>query len=206
MAISNYSELKTAVANWLDRTDLTNRIPEFIALAEARFNRDLRIRAMETRSTATVTTRYTGLPGGYLQMRNVQLNTSPVTSLEYLTPEMMDRLWAGSTTGVPVAYTIIGDELQLGPIPDSGYTLEMAYYKKFDALSDAATTNWVISNAPDVYLYGALLEAEPYLKNDARVELWIKAYARAVESLQDADDRDRHSGSAMRVMTESGNP
>jgi hypothetical protein len=101
MAISNYTELKTAVANWLDRDDLTARIPEFIALAEARFNRVLRIRAMESKQTASTVAgqQNLALPARFVQMRNVQINTSPVTAMQYVTPEIFDRLYGGSSSG-----------------------------------------------------------------------------------------------------------
>lgn len=207
MAISNYSELNTAVANWLDRDDLTDRIPEFIALAEARFNRLLRIRAMETKQTASTVAsqRNLALPTNFIQMRNLQINTSPITSLEYVTPEMYDRLYGGSDTGTPKAYTILADEIQLGPIPASVQTIEMLFYKKFDALTSSATTNWMITNAPDVYLYGCLLEAEPFIMNDPRVQLWATAFQQAIADIQDQDNRDRHSGSALRVMNTGAN-
>jgi hypothetical protein len=206
MALSTFTELKDAVADWLDRSDLTARIPDFITLAETRINRELRIRPMEVRSTMTTTSgsQYFNLPGGYIQMRNIQLNTNPVTPLEYITPEMMDRLYGSSTTGKPRAYTLIGDEIQLSPIPDSAYSLEMAFYEKFTPLGDGATggtvtSNWLTLNAPDVLLYGALLEAEPFIKNDERVPVWLNGYSNAIDKLQKADARDRHSGSAMRV-------
>jgi len=207
MALNTYTGLKDSIADWLDRSDLTSRIPDFITLAEARINRDLRIRPMEVRSTMTTTTgqRYFNLPGGYIQMRNIQLNTDPIRALEYITPEMLDRLYGGSSKGVPRAYTLIGDEIQLAPIPDSGYTLEMAFYEKFTPLGDGTsgtvTNNWLTNNAPDVLLYGSLLEAEPFIKNDERIQLWLSAYSGAVNKIQLADDKDRHSGSAMRVRT-----
>ena len=205
MALSTFTELKDAVADWLDRSDLTDRIPDFITLAEARLNRDLRIRPMEVRSSmeTTASQRYFNLPGGYLQMRNMQINTNPITPLEYITPEMLDRLYGSDTTGKPRAYSLIGDEIQLAPIPDSDYTVEMAFYEKFTPLGDGTsgtvTSNWLTTNAPDVLLYGALLEAEPFIKNDERIGLWLNAYNGAIKKLQDADARDRHSGSALRV-------
>ena len=205
MALGTFTELKDAVADWLDRSDLTARIPDFITLAEARLNRDLRIRPMEVRSSMETTSgqRYFNLPGGYLQMRNMQMNTNPITPLEYITPEMLDRLYGSDTTGKPRAYSLIGDEIQLAPIPDSDYTIEMAFYEKFTPLGDGTsgtvTNNWLTLNAPDVLLYGSLLEAEPFIKNDERIALWLNAYNGAIRKLQDADDRDRHSGSAMRV-------
>jgi hypothetical protein len=207
MAISTYSELQTAVANWLDRDDLAARIPEFIVLCEARFNRSLRIRAMETLDISVDTvggTSTVALPTGYVQMRDISLITSPITQLQYLTPEIMNRLNAGSLTGKPETYTIIANNILFGPTPDSAYDISMLYYKTFDALTDAAPTNWVITNAPDVYLYGTLLEAEPFLMNDQRVQLWATALTQSITTLQEQDNKDRHSGSALRVMNTGG--
>ena len=207
MAISNYSELQTAVANWLDRDDLAARIPEFITLCEARFNRSLRIRAMETLDISVDTvsgTSTVALPTGYVQMRDINLITSPITQLQYLTPEIMNRINAGSLTGKPETYTIIADNILFGPTPDAAYDISMLYYKTFDALSDAAPTNWVITNAPYVYLYGTLLEAEPFLMNDQRVQLWATALTQSINTLQEQDNKDRHSGSALRVMNTGG--
>ena len=206
MAISNYTELQTAVANWLDRDDLTARIPEFIALAEARFNRVLRLRSMETKQTESTAAdqRNYALPTNYIQMRNFQLNTNPLTTLSYVTPEIYDRLWGGSSGGTPKFYTILADEISLGPIPGSVITMEMLFYKKFDNLSGSVATNWLITNAPDIYLYGTMLEAEPFIMNDERVQLWAAALERGVSDLQEQDNKDRHSGSALRVMNTSG--
>ena len=206
MAISNYTELKTAVANWLDRDDLTERIPEFIALAEARFNRVLRLRSMETKETASTVAgqRNLALPASYIQMRNFQVNTSPLTTLSYVTPEIYDRLWGGSTTGTPKFYTILANEVSFGPIPASVQEVEMLFYKKFDNLSVTTTTNWLITNAPDIYLYGTMLEAEPFIMNDERVPLWAQALQQGISDLQEQDNKDRHSGSALRVMNTSG--
>ena len=206
MAISTYSELQTAVANWLDRDDLTARIPEFIALAEARFNRVLRLRSMEAKYTANTVAaqRNLALPASYIQMRNFQVNTSPLTTLSYVTPEIYDRLWGGSTQGTPKFYTILANEVSLGPIPASVQEVEMLFYKKFDNLSASTTTNWMITNAPDIYLYGSMLEAEPFIMNDERVPLWAQALQQGISDLQEQDNKDRHSGSALRVMNTSG--
>tara|TARA_R110002074_G_scaffold104914_3_gene226690 strand:- start:4693 stop:5187 length:495 start_codon:yes stop_codon:yes gene_type:complete len=144
------------------------------------------------------------LPTGYVQMRDISLITSPITQLQYLTPEIMNRLNAGSFTGKPETYTIIANNILFGPTPDAVYDISMLYYKTFDALTDAAPTNWVITNAPDVYLYGALLEAEPFLMNDQRVQLWATALTQSITTLQEQDNKDRHSGSALRVMNTGG--
>ena len=209
MAIGTFAELKTAAANWLDRSDLTDRIPEFIALAEARFNRILRIRDMETVSTDISTTggtREYPLPTGFVQMKEFHLTTDPLTPLAYITPEMMTRLWAGSSSGKPEVFTVIADNVRLGPSPDAVYTTSMLYYKTFTALSDDAATNDMLTNNPDVYLYGTLLEAEPFIMNDERVQLWATAFKQAIDDIQNQDNKDRHSGSQLRVMNTGGYP
>jgi len=222
MAINTYATLQTAVANWLDRSDLTDRIPEFIALAEARMNRTLRLALMLNvdqttlggAATLVAGTRDYALPSGYLQMVDFHLRTSPITTLSYLTPENMNRMWAGSQKGRPLAYTIFSDNssgtpiksVRLGPAPDSAYDYSIMFYKKIDALSVANTTEAMLTDNPDVYLYGALLEAEPFLMNDQRVQLWATAFQESLRALQEQDNKDRHSGSAMRVMNTTGYP
>ena len=206
MAIGTYAELQIAVANWLDRDDLTDRIPEFITLAEARMNRLLRLRLMENKYTASTVAaqRNYALPTGYVQMRNFQVNVTPVRALQYVTPEVYDRIWGGSSSGTPEVYTIIANEIQLGPKPDSVMTMEMLFYKRIAALSVSNTTEQMLTENPDIYLYGALMEAEPFIMNDERMGLWAQGFAQAVQALQEQDNKDRHSGSALRVMNMGG--
>jgi len=206
MAISTYAELQTAVANWLDRDDLTDRIPEFIALAEARMNRLLRIRLMEAKYTASTAggQRNYALPPLYIQMRNLQINTTPIRPCQYVTPEIYDRLYGSTLTGTPEIYTIVANEIQLGPIPSGVQTIEMLFYKKISSLSVTNTTEAMLTDNPDIYLYGALMEAEPFIMNDERVGLWAQGFQTAIDNLQQQDDKDRHSGSALRVMNTSG--
>jgi len=222
MAINTYATLQTAVANWLDRSDLTDRIPEFIALAEARMNRTLRLAIMLNvdqttlggATTLVAGTRDYSLPSGYLQMVDFHLRTDPITPLSYITPENMNRMWAGSELGIPEAYTIFSDnasgtpikKVKLGPSPAGAYDYSIMFYKKIDALSSSNTTEQMLTNNPDVYLYGALLEAEPFLMNDQRVQLWATAFQESLSALQEQDNKDRHSGSAMRVMNTTGYP
>lgn len=206
MAISNYSELKTAIANWLDRSDLTSYLDDFIALAEARVSRDLRVSGMENRDSSTSTvagTAYYDKPTSFLEAFNVQLNTSPVKSLRYVTPEQLDVEYLSSVRGEPAVYTFIGDQIQLSPTPDGVYTLEIGYYKKLTGLSSSNTTNWLITNAPDVYLYACLLEATPFVQNDERLQTWVAAYSRAIESLQQSDSKGQASGSALTMKPDT---
>ena len=209
MALTTYSELKTAVASWLARAgdaSVTDNAADFIMLAEQRINRTLRVRGMEDRATATISTEYVALPTRFVEMRNFQLNTDPVTRLELMSPEQIDAIWGGSTTGKPKVYCILNNEIQVRPIPDVSYTAEMTYWQAFAALSDAATTNWLITNAPDVYLWGALAEAAPFLGDLDALTLWEARFQAGIKALQDSDDRGKWSGSTMQIRTDTSNP
>lgn len=201
MAISNYSELKTAVADFLNRADLTSVIPTFISLAEADFNRKIRHRKMLTRSTATLDTHFTALPGDFLEAYNVQLNTTPVRPMEYITPEYADELRQGrfSASGQPRYYTLIGDTLEAIPVPDASYTVELTYYTSLTALSDASTTNWLLTSHPDLYLYASLAASAPYLKEDERLPMWVQWKDRMIEDLNDQSERSEVSGSVLKI-------
>ena len=200
MALSTYDELKTSIANWADRDDLGNFIPDFIALCEARFNRELRLRSMEQKEyTNTVSGQANyALPVNYLQMREFRLNTEPTVSLQYVSPEIYESWNVGS--GRPKWYTIIANEIRLGPVPEGVYEMEMLFWRKFPNLSSSVTTNWMLQNAPDVYLYGSLLELEPFIQNDGRIAVWAQGYQKAITDIQFQDDKDRHSGSALMVQ------
>ena len=200
MALSTYNELKTSIANWADRDDLTNFIPDFIALTEARFNRALRLRSMEQKQIAMTVGGQSNyaLPVNYLQMREFRLNNNPTVSLTYVSPEIFEAWNLGS--GVPKFYTIIANEIRIGPTPAGVYEMEMLFWRKFPNLSPTVASNWMLLNAPDVYLYGALLELEPFIQNDARIAVWGSGYSKAIENIQLQDDKDRHSGSALTVQ------
>lgn len=209
MAITTYSELKTAVANWLDRDDLTTRIPEFIALAEARiFNEEgLNLRSMELRMTADTVagTQYYGLPERFKAMRFVNLiSESPVVELQYMPPERFHdfKAYKDGTQDVPEAFTIIGDELKLGPIPAAVYTMEMMLYQTFPALSDSQTTNALLTAHPDIYLYAAMLEAGVYLRDPEMKNDFIEYYNSAVRRMIDQDKADRYPTGSGSIRTE----
>lgn len=196
MAITNYSDLKTTVANYLARTDLTAQIPDFIQLAEVRLRRDLRIRQM-LRSVQTIMTggdATVSIPSDFLELRDLFVNTNPIRDLQYLTPSLLSRNGRVTESGLPVFYSIIGSDFKFAPIPDSNYTLEMLYYSAPTLLSDLNTSNTFLANAPDLLLYGALIEAEPYLMNDARIQLWAGMYDRGLSALNASDDRSESSG------------
>jgi len=209
MSISTVSELRTAITNWLDRSDIDSaRVNEFITLAETRIAKRLRVRGVEERSTTSLVAsqEYYSLPSDFLEARNVQINTNPVRKLKYLTPEQMDYQYGSTTSGTPCAYTIIGEEIQLKPIPSTTDSMEIAYFKKLPALTDSATTNWLTTNAPDLLLYASLLEASLYLVDDIGAKKWGDALNEAMMTHNRESETGRYSGSALTMSTATGNP
>jgi hypothetical protein len=196
MALDSYTALQAAVASWLARSNLTAQIPDFVALAEAKLNRTLRVRQMEQRSTATAT-EYMALPANFLEMRDIQLNQTPKVALELVSPDEIDRNYS-SISGQPAVYAIVANQIQLGPSPDGAYTVEIDYWESLPPLA-SNSTNWLLAAAPDVYLYGTCLEAAAFMADDPRVPGWQQAFSACVEQLQSADKRARWSGSRLRV-------
>ena len=196
MSLATYSDLKTTVANYLARTDLTTQIPDFIRFAELRLRRELRIRQM----LKTVTTTTTGgdptvaLPSDFLEARDFYVSTNPIQPLTYASPAIFSRNTNTTQSGKPLNYTILASEFKLSPVPDSNYTLEMLYFAAPVFMDDSNSSNAFMANAPDALLYGALVEAEPYLMNDARVNTWGSLYDRAIATLTKSDEASQYSG------------
>jgi hypothetical protein len=196
VSISNYVELQAAVANWLARDDLSGRIPEFITLCEAKLNRVLFVPQMETRSTALIDLNsaepeFITLPDDFQTMRRIRL--SSVTGkppLEFLSGTQMDevRYSRDNVTGQPAYFSIVGTEIELLPTPKEAYTLEMTYRALIPPLA-SNTTNWLLTLAPDIYLYGALLEAAPYTKEDERIAVWATGFSTVLDGLNDLGNR-----------------
>ena len=205
MAISTFDELKTATANWLGRDDLTDRIPEFIAMAEGRMNRTIFARAQEARATATLTAddAYTSLPTDLRQIRSVQLNTTPTTVLRFMPPAMLERTYPSTTTGKPLAYAVIGTEIKFAPTPDSGYTAEILYTQGIPALSSSNAVNTYLTRSPDAYLYGTLTEAHRYLMDPGQAHNFDQLFGRAMGEIKAEDDEARWGGSPLQMKTAS---
>jgi hypothetical protein len=201
MSITNYTDLKATIASYLARSDLTTQIPDFIQLAETRLRRELRIRQMlKVVTTATVAGDSTvELPSDYLQMRDLHMNTNPVQTLGYQSPSNFYRNTNAAISGVPLQYTVLAQEFQFAPIPDGIYTLQMIYYAAPPYLTTSNTSNVFLANCPDLLLYGALGEAEPYLMNDARLQTWAAMYDRALTALTVSDDQGEYGGSPLSI-------
>lgn len=196
MAINSYATLQTAVANWLNRADLTSRIPEFIGLAEARFGRHEAVQS-ERRETLTLATAAVTLPTDCREVRSLTyddgIRHGPI---EIISPEELPMKNAAfGATGVPRFGAVVkdGTELLLAPAPDQSYSTTIVYLVTFTSLSATVTTNWLLRGHPDLYLFGALVEAEPYLKNDERVGLWKARLDEGLEELRLLVERRRYS-------------
>ena len=197
MAISTYSELTTAVANWLARADLTSRIPEAIAMAEAHFNDVIRHRQMEQRATATAS-EYMALPADYLEMRNIKVQGSPSRKLEPISSFAADY---SAESGSTVSYVLHANQIWLVPAPAGTEVIEIDYYKQIPALSATTTTNWLLTQSPDVYLYGACFHALTLVQDDQRVVMCGQYMSSIIDRLTGADKRQRWSGGELRVRS-----
>jgi hypothetical protein len=191
MALDTFAGLKTTIADYLNRDDLTSIIPTFITIAEAKFNRKLRVRQMIKRANGQIETSFFAYPSDWLEAKEFQLNTNPIVRLGFITEAQGDQLKATrfQTVGRPLYYTITGSQLEFIPSPDTTYSAELTYYAKIPALSDSNTSNWLLAYAPDLYLYGALIEASPYLKDDERVATWGQLYTNSLGDIEVADER-----------------
>jgi hypothetical protein len=192
--ITDYTSLQTAVIEWLARdqdTTLIARIPTHIQMFEAKMNRELFVRQMELRSTTPVNIlsaepEFISLPSDFQSMRRVRLSSvTGKPALEFRSSLQMDelRLSSGNIAGQPRYFSVFGVEMELLPTPDQNYTIEMVYRQNIPALSTTNSTNWLLTMAPDLYLYGALLESAPYIKEDARIQTWGLGFQSARDSL-----------------------
>lgn len=195
MAITTRSELITAVSNWLRRPSIVSFIPDFISLCEADLQRRLKVGEQELVATLTTTAGNASvtLPVGFSKMRRLRLMQSygdtdlwPVA----LAPSD-DQNW--NYEGRPRAVSMVGNTLNIRPVPDSAYTLEMNYYAKFTPLTALNPTNWILTDNPDVYLYGTLMQSAPYLGSDNRLPLWEGGYNSAVAGINREDFEKRNS-------------
>jgi hypothetical protein len=199
MALDTYANLQASIASWLNREDLASQIPDFIALAEAKFDRELRVNAMVGREVTTASSDYVELPSDWLQTISAAI-TSPAntySALRYISPEEYNDLRNDGLTGTSRMYTIINNNMLLLPAPEASVTIEIIYYKKIPALSASVATNWLLQRSQDLYLYGSLIQAEAFLQNDERIPLWAGAVERIIADMKMESERDRRPQGAL---------
>tara|TARA_X000001036_G_scaffold426204_1_gene453325 strand:- start:281 stop:904 length:624 start_codon:yes stop_codon:yes gene_type:complete len=199
MALSNYTELKASIADFLNRDDLTAVIPDFITLAEAAINRDVRHYEMENRATASLDQQYLDRPADWLETIRINITGGGTRHLEYLSAASMadKRAGAENTTGEPKFFRHAERAFEVFPTPDGAYEVELLYYEKVPALSSTNATNWLLTDHPDVYLYGALLHSSPYLAEDQRIGVWAQLYSAARDRINRSSEDGSFSGSGL---------
>lgn len=188
--ITDYTSLQTTAADFLGRDDLAVQVPAFISLAEARLRRKLRRKVVRTSyllNAAEIT-----LPSDCAELRHIRIddptwqgNLQPMTQ-----QSLADYRARHGTTGVPKVYAVTAGIIQLIPAPDQSYNGEITYFQQLPSLSAGATINWLVTEAPDVYLYATLLMAEKYLEHDERVPLWKDGLEEGIAELNTALERE----------------
>lgn len=219
MAIATAGDLQAALERYMNRSDnnFELSIPTFVQNCEQRvlygsdeapFQTDpLRIRAMEASADLTVNAQTVPLPTGFLQQRRLYISATPNAPLDFMTPFDFWRNWVSSTSGIPAEYTTEGENLVFGPSPDTSYAGKILFYQSFTPLSmsDADSTNWLLTKYPGVYLWGSLYEAHRYTRNMDQAAPALNTFAGLINSLNSADKRDRYAG-PWAAKSDTGNP
>ena len=201
MPITTYAELKTNIAEFLNRDDVTAISSTFISLAEDDLNLRLRHWRQEKRSTAEIDTQYSAIPADMLEIIRFYTTSGDTRPLELISQaEMLDRKFRNlNTSGQPAYYALTAGEIEVYPVPDGTYTSELYYYSRIPALSDSNTSNWVLDYYSSAYLYGSLIHSAPYLKDDARIQVWAALYQNAIDAINTESEKAKFGGSGRRM-------
>lgn len=197
--ITNYSTLKTEIANWIHRTDLTSNIPTFIQLAESKISNSIKGLPLETQVTQTLTAGVNtlALPADYNEMQSIVVQSNPTSVLEFIPDNVLLHYNSTNTSGVPEFFTIIGNNIVLSKTPDSNYSIVITYVAKLTSLSDVNTTNWVLTNFPYLYLYGSLIEASIYCNDVDQVQFYESKFNSAIMDVIEKYSNQKFSGSPL---------
>lgn len=189
MSIANYTDLKTKIATFYEeRSDLAAVADDLIALAEGYFNVRLRCREMEKVTTLAPSSNVCTLPTDYLEYKRVVEVVSPRRRLDYITEDAADRLYPFRGSGLANHFMIVGTTLTALPLSTNG--IELTYYQKIPALTASATTNWLLTRLPNLYLHACLMYAAEYVKNDAEI---VKEGALAEKYIGELEALDNRS-------------
>jgi hypothetical protein len=200
-AFTSYDNLKTNIADYLARSDLTEKIPMFVSLAEKRLNRDLRLRQMLQQSTYELTSGYkVPTPADFLEMKDIHIDADPIINLNFKTVSQFYRLANVSGSGVPINYTLVSDNFMLAPRPTGTSTINMTYYKIPEVLSDTNPSNEYLEVCPDLLLYASLVETAPFLMSDERINTWESLYTRGLTSITKSDESSEFPAQPLAVQ------
>lgn len=196
MALDTYAALQTSVAGWLNRADLTAAVPDFIALAEPQITRRLiangPVRQMLTRADAVITGEYSILPTDFMGIRSMYVSgMTSGSKIEFCEPDKIAdaKIREPNACGDPRLWTIFGNTIQFWPwaADSDGFSIEIGYWQSIPPLSNTNTTNWLLATYPDAYLYGALVQSAPYLKDDNRLTVWGTLFTTILDDIVAAD-------------------
>lgn len=178
----NYTDISTRVADWINRGDLTARIPDFIALAEERMNRALRVRQMESSLAATAITNNLITPAA--NVIDVKALWVPNYERTPLTPQTLESVIAGGYQGTPTMYAWDGANLRF----DGAGSVQGVLYVRIPVLA-TASTNWVSEGPWSLYLWGALMEASLFVKDANAAATWEGRFLQVLDELRGNDQR-----------------
>ena len=200
-AFTSYDNLKTNIADYLARQDLTDKIPMFVALAEKRLNRDLRLRQTLQQSTYTLDSGFqVPTPSDFLEMKDIHIDANPIVNLNFKTVSQFYRLDNVSGSGNPINYTLVSNNFVLAPRPTGSSTINMTYYKIPKVLSDTNASNEYLDVCPDLLLYASLVESAPFLMNDERLTTWEALYTRGLTSITKSDEQSEFPAQPLAVQ------
>lgn len=188
MSLDSYVNLKSEIQVWMTRSDLSGDVDTMIDLFEAWANRNFRVRQMEDEATADAT-EYMSFPTDFLELRDIQWQGSPRRQLDYVTPVYADLYDTSGAAGTPRFYTLVGNEIRIIPAPDSATPIRIAYWRQIPALSATSTSNWLLEQYPDAYLYGALLQGNIRTKDPETAGYIKQSFAEVVQEIERAGRR-----------------
>lgn len=198
-SLDTYTGLKFAIADWLDRPDLDDIIPQFIEMAEAQMSRDIRHYEMENRATADVDGQYLQRPSDWVETIRLHITSGGTRNLQLLSAAAMadKRQGVENATGEPKYYRHVERGFEVFPTADGTYEVELLYYQKIPALTSSNADNWLLLSHPDVYLYGSLIHAAPYIKDDQRAATWAQLYSAALARVNESGSSASQSGTGL---------
>lgn len=200
--ITDYATLKTAVADYLARSDLTSFVPNFIETGEERIYQDVRDRNMETTFSSAIASGVVAVPAGFIEWKHVYADGTPVRQLDMRDPGWIIREYpTRSSDGKPGFIAIDGTNFIFGPYPDSTYTIKGTYYKRLDSLSDANTTNWLTDTYPSLILSAAMADACAFIMDEQGKMYWEAKYNQHVSNINRQNRRTNYRGGVLNVRS-----
>jgi hypothetical protein len=180
MPFADKQGLETEVVTWMARDDIAPNVASCITLAEAYFNRRLRVRQQESVIELTPTGGSVTVPDNYLAWRRLTWLGNPEIDLEYVVPSILTRQYSTLAAGVPRKFTIEGEFMNIRPVDDAT-NVEFNYYAKVPPLTQPADTNWLLDAYPDMYLAGTLAWVNTLVQNNEQFQIWLQACDTIIE-------------------------